>query len=143
MLESKKEKKGISMVFEVKFPILGFEKIREMKLAKIDDLFMRLENAQEPNPSFTLVNPYMLRDYTFDIPLYIKSLLSIDSQSTILVANVMVVSKPIENSTINFVAPIIFNFDNQTMAQLVLDSSKYPTFGLAEPISNYLSNEES
>ena len=33
--------------------------------------------------------------------------------------------------------PIEINFDNLTMAQIVLDSIKYPHYKLAEPIANY------
>ena len=59
------------------------------------------------------------------------------SRKNILTANIMVMQNPIERSTINFLAPLVFNFDNLTMAQIVLDSIKYPHYSLAEPIANY------
>ena len=55
------------MQFELKLPLLGFESIKQMELKKIDDIFMRLESVGE-GPSFTLINPYVLREYAFDIP---------------------------------------------------------------------------
>jgi len=131
------------MVFEVKFPILGFDSVKRVKLTKIDDLFMKLENSDDATPSFTLVNPFMLRDYSIDIPPYLKSLLEITDKSNILIVNVMIVSTPIENSTVNFIAPLVFNFDNNNMAQLVLDSNRYPHLGLSESISKYIKNSES
>ena len=50
----------------------------------------------------------------------------------------MIVTTPIEKSTINFIAPLVFNVDNQAMAQVLLDSSLYPSFTLVENISKYL-----
>lgn len=128
------------MVFEVKSPILGFENIEQMKLEKIDDIFMKLMNVKDNIPTFTLVNPTVLREYIFDIPTAIAILLNTNesNRDKILVANIMVISKHIQDSTINFLAPLVFNFENQTMAQVVLDITKYPHYGVAEPISSFL-----
>lgn len=127
------------MDFEVKSPILGFEDVNAMRLEKIDDLFMKLINCDKETPSFTLVNPFMLRDYKIDIPLSAKVLLDLKENSNLLILNIMIIHKPLENSTINFIAPLIFNFDNKTMGQIILDSSKFIDYGLAERISNYIS----
>lgn len=129
-------------VFEVKLPILGFEEVKKMKLEKIDDLFMKLSNVESEVPHFTLVNPFLLREYEFDVPSNIKILLDLDNAKNLLIANIMVIQKPIENSTINFLAPLIFNFDNFTMAQVVLDSTQYPLYKLNEPIGTYYNQDE-
>lgn len=128
------------MEFEVKSPILGFENVLKMKLEKIDDVFMRLYNVDSNNiPSFTLINPFALRDYNFEVPTAIEVLLDINDKSKdILIANIVVVYKEVKDSTINFLAPIIFNFSNKTMAQVVLDALKYPNYGINESISKYL-----
>lgn len=128
------------MEFEVKSPILGFENVNSMRLEKIDDIFMRLNNIDDDLPSFTLVNPFALREYSFEVPTAIQVLLDIDDSksSNILIANIMVVCKNIEDSTINFLAPIVFNFDNKTMAQVVLDVMKYPNYDISEPISKFI-----
>lgn len=125
------------MIFDVKSPILGFEDVFKMKLEKIDEIFMRLVNADDEAPSFVLINPFVLRKYEFEVPTATKLLLDLDSSKNIVVANIMVMQKPIHNSTINFLAPVVFNFDNQTMAQVVLDSFKYPDYGVAESISKW------
>ncbi|CAM3271195.1 flagellar assembly protein FliW [Helicobacter labetoulli] len=130
------------MVFEVKSPILGFENVTKMKLEKIDELFMKLFNADGEVPHFTLVNPFLLREYEFDVPSNIKILLDLNNAKNIAVANIMVIQKPIEHSTINFLAPLIFNFDNLTMAQVVLDSTQYPMYSLSESIGQYHNKEE-
>lgn len=125
------------MIFEVKSPILGFEHVDKMKLEKLDEIFLRLTNANDSAPIFTLVNPFALREYEFEVPMALKLLLDLENSKNILTANIMVMQNPIERSTINFLAPLVFNFDNFTMAQIVLDSIKYPQYSLAEPIANY------
>lgn len=129
------------MVFEVKSPILGFEDVSKMRLEKIDDLFMKLSNDEDSSPIFTLINPFALRAYDFEIPTALQLLLEIESQEDILVGNIMVLQTPIENSTINFLAPVVFNVKNKTMAQVVLDSAKYPQYGLAESIDSYYQDQ--
>lgn len=126
------------MQFDLKLPLLGFESIQKMELTKIDDVFMRLESI-EGGPSFTLVNPFALREYSFDIPSSLQALLEINNASNLLIFNILILHKPIEKSTINFVAPLIFNTDNQTMAQIIIDNRS--DFGIADPIERYLSRE--
>jgi len=131
------------MHFELKLPLLGFESITKMKLTKIDDIFMQLENiAQDNKPSFTLINPFALKAYEIDIPESIQNLLKIDSTSNILIFNIVVIHTPLENSTVNFLAPLIFNTDNNTMAQTILDGKVAMDHGMAESIHSFMSQDE-
>ncbi len=123
------------MQFNLKLPLLGFESATSMELKKIDDVFMRLESSDN-DLSFTLINPFILREYAFDIPTSLQALMEIDEQSNLLIYNLVILTTPIENSSINFIAPLIFNTSNGTMAQIILDNR--PDFGIAEPIKNYL-----
>jgi len=129
------------MDFEVKYPILGFEDVSTMKLEKIDDVFMRLSNINGSSPVFVLINPFVLREYDFEVPSAIRLLLELENSKNMLVGNIMVTQNPIQNSTINFLAPVVFNLDNKTMAQVVLDSLRYPAYGIAEPISKWYNEE--
>lgn len=131
----------MNMIFTLKHPLAGFENINEMELINIDDFFFRLQSKNDET-SFTLVNPFQLRPYEFEIPNYYKILLDAKEGSNLLTLNVMIVSKPIENSAINFIAPIIFNTDNQTMVQVLLDTAKYPNFGITESISAFLNQKD-
>lgn len=123
------------MQFDLKLPLLGFEAVSKMELQKIDEIFLRLESVGE-GPSFTLINPFVLREYSFDIPSSLQALMGITPESNLLIYNIMILQSPIENSTVNFVAPLIFNTDNQTMAQIIIDNRA--DFGIAEPIKSYL-----
>lgn len=126
------------MVFDVKASILGFDELTKVELTKIDDFFSGLKNAEKAAPGFTLVNPYALREYSFDIPSSIKILLDLKEDSRVEVYNIVVLQNPIEKSVVNFIAPLIFNYDNMTMGQVVLEISKYPHFGVAEEVSTYV-----
>ncbi|MDP2077462.1 MAG: flagellar assembly protein FliW [Sulfuricurvum sp.] len=126
------------MQFTLQLPILGFESVTHMELKKIDDIFMRLE-TMDGGPSFTLINPYALREYSFDIPTSLQAAMQIDETTNLLIFNIVILSSSIEDSTINFVAPLIFNTDNQTMAQIIIDNR--PDFSIAEPIRNYLKGQ--
>ena len=128
------------MVFNVKAPIPGFEVIKEVEVEKIDDFFVKLVSKSDTT-TFTLINPFMIRNYDFKVPEYFRSLLDIKDDTNVLILNIMIIAKPIESYTINFIAPLIFNTDNGTVAQVLLDAALYPDFGLMESISNYLNKE--
>lgn len=125
------------MKFDVKVPILGFETIQELELSKIDENFMKLESNSN-DISFTLINPFVLREYDFEVPTAAQILLDLQKESNILIFNIVVIQRPIENSRVNFLAPLVFNVDNQRMAQIILDTKKYPQYELAEEIKKYM-----
>lgn len=127
------------MQYDVKSTILGFEQITKVELSQIDDMFSILKSCDGSNISFTLVNPYALREYSFDLPTPIRVLLDINENSKVVVYNIAVIQDPLDESCINFLAPLIFNQDNATMAQAVLDVKNHPGLGLAEPIKNFKS----
>jgi flagellar assembly factor FliW len=127
------------MVFELKTALLGFENIKKMKLKEIDELFVKLENDENGgSPSFTLVNPFLLRDYDFDVPNSIKDTLELQDDSEIRVYNIMITKQPLENSEINFAAPFVFNMTKKLVAQVILDSNRYPQYKLLEKISTFI-----
>ena len=127
------------MTFEVKTPIPGFEKVKRVELEKIDDFFMRLTSCDD-DTVFMLINPFLLREYDFEVPEYFKNILELEEQSNTLVLNIMIVSTPIETSVVNFIAPLVFNTDKKFVSQVLLDTNKYKEYGIMENISEYLNN---
>ncbi|MGB2552478.1 flagellar assembly protein FliW [Campylobacter sp. MOP51] len=125
------------MVFEVKSPILGFEHIKSMELIELDKFFVKLK-SKDDETSFTMINPYALRNYEFEIPTYYQELMNINDNSELRVYNIMIVSVPIETSTVNFMAPIVCNMTNMTLSQVVLDVYNYPNYKQAEKISDFI-----
>ena len=125
------------MIFSVKSPILGFEHIKTMELIELDKFFVKLA-SKDDETSFTMINPFALRSYEFDIPSYYEELMDIKESSQLRFYNIIVVALPLEKSTVNFVAPIVCNMDNMTLSQVVLDVTKYPQYGQAEMIENFI-----
>lgn len=125
------------MEYAVKSPILGFEDMNTIKLEKVDEMFVTIRDSENENISLTLVNPYLLREYSFDIPLSIKILLEINENSKLSVYNVVVIQDPLDMSCVNFLAPLIFNEDNNTVAQLILEDGVNPDYKMAETIRSF------
>ena len=120
------------MKYKVVYPILGFENEKEYELTHIDGPFYKLEGD---NVSFTLVDPFFFRnDYDFEIDDEIAANLKLTPEN-VMVLNILTPTKPFEESTINFAAPLIFNKDDKLMAQVVLDKYNY---SLARPIKDFL-----
>ena len=97
------------MSYEVKSEILGFETMMDVEINEIDDMFATMHDAKNKDVSFTMVNPYRLREYSFDVPTDVRVLLDIKEDSNISVYNITLIQDPLENSTINFLAPIVIN----------------------------------
>lgn len=125
------------MSYEVRGTILGFESTLNVQINPIDELFATLQDIDNENISFTLINPYALREYSFDLPSDVKSLLEISADSNVSVYNIVIIQKPLENSTINFLAPIVVNNDNNKLAQAVLNAKRHPDFGMCESIKSF------
>lgn len=125
------------MKFDVITPLLGFEDIKNVELEKIDDIFMKMQSSSDEHISFTLINPFVLREYDFEIPEKTRSILEVTEESNILIQNIVLIQTPIEDSIVNFIGPIVFNTDTKKAAQIILqDPIKY---GVAEKISTFLS----
>lgn len=123
------------MKFDIVSPILGFEDLKEVTLEKFDDRFMFMKSAKDGNVSFTLLDPFALKEYNFEIPDDMQKALEIKDGSNVLVLNVVLLQNPIESSVVNFAAPLVFNTDSNKAAQVVLDYAD--GYEVAEKISNY------
>ena len=124
------------MKFNISVPLLGFDNLKSVELNKIDDIFMKMQSLDDEHISFTLINPFILRDYDFEVPDATKDLLGITDESNLLVLNIVLVQTPIENSIINFIGPLVFNTDTNRAAQIILQDST--SYGVAEKISTFL-----
>ena len=124
------------MTYQVKSPILGFENISEVELNESSELFSTLKSSDDA-VAFTLVNPYMLREYSFDVPRATQVLLGLNDAANVRVYNVAVLQEPLEDSKVDFLAPLVFNTENNTMAQVVLDPKRHPEFDFAESIKAF------
>ncbi len=124
------------MKFDVCVPLLGFDNVKEIELEKIDDIFMKMQATEDEHISFTLIDPFVLREYDFEIPTITQELLEVDENSNLLILNIVLIQAPIEHSVVNFIGPLVFNTDCKKAAQIILTE---PTqYGVAEKISTFL-----
>lgn len=124
------------MKFDISVPLLGFEDVTKVELEKIDDIFMKMQSLTDRQVSFTLINPFILREYDFELPQNIQDLLEANEKSNLLILNVVLIQTPIEDSIVNFIGPLVFNTDNNKAAQVILSNS--PEYAVAEKISKFL-----
>ena len=124
------------MKFDIAGPLLGFESLKQVELQKVDDIFMKMQSVEDEHISFTLIDPFVLREYDFEVPDAIQELLEITDESNLLVLNIVLIQTPIEDSIVNFIGPILFNTDVNKAAQIILQEST--NYGVAEKISTFL-----
>jgi len=124
------------MKFDICTPLLGFEDLKQVELEKIDDVFMKMQDINNEHISFTLIDPFILREYDFEVPDSVQELLEIDDNSNILVLNIVLLQTPIEDSIVNFIGPILFNTDSNKAMQLILPEGTQ--YAIAEKISSFL-----
>ena len=84
------------MNYKIVSEILGFKDMKEVVLEPIDDFFSKMSDATNDKISFILVNPHLLREYSFNLPQDIKNLLKIDDNTNITVYNILLIHKPLE-----------------------------------------------
>lgn len=124
------------MTFEIVSPILGFEDVKVLEFKKIDDFFANITTNN--GFTWTLVNPFVLRKYSFDIPFYAQILLDMQKDSAIEVYCMVVLQNPLEDSRVNFLAPIVFNMRNKKAIQLVFSALDYPEFSKLESLKEFV-----
>ena len=116
-------------IFEFVLPIIGFNELTKFVIVDInqDGLFKWLQSTEDPALAFPVVSVYSLNvDYTIDLPDNVVETLNITDVNSVLVMNIA--SIPQDNpqgTTINLLAPIVFNVDNSLAGQVILSGSGY------------------
>ncbi len=118
-----------SRIFDFVLPIIGFDSLQRYVILDPDQdsLFKWLQSLEDPGLAFPIISVAALSfDYSIDIPDNVVEDLEIKTAESILVMNIT--SIPHENpkgTTINLLAPLIFNIENQKAGQIVLSGSGY------------------
>lgn len=116
-------------IFNFVMPIIGFDMLHKFIILNPnkETLFKWLQSIEDPTLAFPIISVSALNlDYTIDLPDSIVEKLDIQNIESLLVMNIT--SIPQDNpkgTTINLLAPLIFNLDNQSAAQVVLSGSGY------------------
>lgn len=110
--------------------IVGFEQLRYFALEKVkgDNPFYVLRSNEEDNIEFVVILPFELdRKYEVAISDDLKRELQIDSPESVMVLSIVTLNKPLTDSTVNLIAPLVINVDNMMSRQIILNGSVYQT----------------
>ena len=116
-------------IFEFVLPIIGFNELKKFVIVDLnkDGMFKWLQSVEDPALAFPVVSVFSMNvDYTIDLPDDVVDTLKIVNVDSILVMNIA--SIPQDNpqgTTLNLLAPLIFNLDNYLAGQVILSGSCY------------------
>jgi len=125
-----------STCFHMVSPILGYESEKTYILIEHSDKskFKWLQSIKTPELAFAVTSADAFDiDYSFELPESTQETLDINDAEDVLAFNIVVI--PHENpraSTINLLAPLVFNINNRKGAQIILTGTDfkvdYPLF---------------
>lgn len=116
-------------IFNFVLPVIGFDELSKFIILdpNKDTLFKWLQSIEDPSLAFPVISVAALNyDYSIDLSDGVIKTLDIQNPDSLLVMNIT--SIPQDNprgTTINLLAPLIFNLDNYTAGQIVLSGSGY------------------
>ena len=118
----------------INFPkgILGFEDHDEFVLLDIEGnpLFKFLQDIKHEQIGFVLIDPWkFFKDYDIELPYDKLENININPKGSneMGVYNIVTMSKSLNNSTANLLAPIVINLKDKKGKQFVLNNSPYTT----------------
>lgn len=116
-------------IFNFALPIIGFNELRKFVIVDMnkDSFFKWLQSVEDPALAFPVISIFSMNiDYAIDLPDNIVEKLKITNVESLLVMNIA--SIPQDNpqgTTVNLLAPIVFNLDEQVAGQVILSGSGY------------------
>ena len=116
-------------IFEFVLPIIGFDTLKKFVILEPgkETLFKWLQSVDDPALAFPIISVSTLNiDYSIDLPDNVVDMLEVTSVESLLVMNITSVPQDDpKGTTINLLAPLIFNVDTQKAGQIVLSGSGY------------------
>ena len=116
-------------IFKFALPIIGFNELRDFVILDTnkESFFKWLQSVEDPALAFPIVSVFSMNlDYSIDLPDNVVETLKITNVENLLVMNIA--SIPQDNpqgTTINLLAPIVFNLEEQLAGQIILSGSGY------------------
>ena len=116
-------------IFEFVLPIIGFDTLKKFVILEPgkETLFKWLQSVDDPTLAFPIISVSTLNiDYSIDLPDNVVDMLEVTSVESLLVMNITSIPQDDPKATtINLLAPLIFNVDTQNAGQIVLSGSGY------------------
>jgi flagellar assembly factor FliW len=124
--ETEIQNTGVIYFFSKGLP--GFEHLKEFSLQQHNDIFSILSAVNEPAVTFITVNPFdFITDYEFVLPDDAIQDIKIENREQIIVQCIVTWNNDREKTTVNLLAPLIFNADAQKGKQVILQNTVYTT----------------
>lgn len=118
-----------SRIFNFELPIIGFDDLKKFVILNLDEtsIFNWLQSVEDPSLAFPIISVMSMDiDYSIDLEDSVVEILQINKVEDLLIMNIT--SIPQDNprgTTINLLAPLVFNLNNNTAGQIVLSGSGY------------------
>ena len=116
-------------IFEFVLPIIGFDTLKKFVILEPgkETLFKWLQSVDDPALAFPIISVSTLNiDYSIDLSDNVVDKLEVTSAESLLVMNITSIPQDDpKGTTINLLAPLIFNVDTQKAGQIVLSGSGY------------------
>ena len=116
-------------IYTFALPIIGFNELRKYVIIDTgnDNFFKWLQSVEDPGLAFPIVSVFSMNvDYSIDLPDNVVETLKIQNIESLLVMNIASIPQDDPHgTTINLLAPIIFNLEEQLAGQVILSGSGY------------------
>ena len=116
-------------IFKFKLPIIGFNDLKDFVILDLnqESFFKWLQSVEDPALAFPIVSVFSLGiDYSINLQDEVVDILKIKNIESLLVMNIA--SIPQDNpqgTTLNLLAPLVFNLDESIAGQVILSGSGY------------------
>ena len=116
-------------IFDFELPIIGFDMLKKFVILEPskETLFKWIQYLEDPALAFPIISLSSLNiDYSIDLPDSVVEALLITNVESLLVMNITSIPQDDpKGTTINLLAPLIFNVETQKAGQIVLSGSGY------------------
>lgn len=114
----------------IKFPkgIPGFEEVTDYILCDVNTSYSYLQAVDQAELAFIVTDPFLhFSDYEFEIPDEIIGELGIKEDKDVAVRCIVTWNSDPNKTTVNLLAPLIFNTADRLGRQVVLQNTAYQT----------------
>lgn len=114
-----------SQIYSFPKGIPGFEEHHRFAVIDMEDTpFSYLQSLVEPEISLLITDPFVFcKEYEFELPNTVREELELGAE--VQIRNIVTLQEVVQKSTMNLLAPLIFNPANNTARQVILHDSPY------------------
>jgi flagellar assembly factor FliW len=108
--------------------IIGFDELNEFELIETGagGPFYTLQSIENPDIGFIVVSPFEhIQQYEISLSVDIVRALELESPEHALVLSIVTLKEPINESSVNLLAPLVVNRDNKMGRQVILSNTAY------------------